>query len=71
MPKFDYLTPPYFCDIDIFEKVTVTLTIFLNKNLKSNKEVLHLFLGPLSDFLVPPLEAILNVCVGCFKINHF
>ena len=27
-PKFDSLTPPYFCDIGIFDKVAVTLRIF-------------------------------------------
>ena len=30
-PKFDYLTPPYFCDIGIFHKMAVTLTIIKDK----------------------------------------
>ena len=42
-PKFEFLTPPYFCDIGIFDKVAVNLTI-LNKNLKTDTEVSHLFL---------------------------
>ena len=34
--KFEFWTPPYFCDIGIFDKVAVTLK---NKNLKSEPEV--------------------------------
>ena len=30
-PKFEFLTPPYFCDIGIFDKVAVTLRIFKQK----------------------------------------
>ena len=30
-PKYDYLTPPYFCDIGIFAKVAVTLTFVKDK----------------------------------------
>ena len=30
-PKFNCLTPPYFCDIGIFDKVAVTLRIFKQK----------------------------------------
>ena len=29
--KFEFWTPPYFCDIGIFDKVSVTLTIFKQK----------------------------------------
>ena len=49
-PKFDYLTPAYFCDIDILDKVTVTLTIF-----KQNIEKWQKFDTYFQDLLVASL----------------
>ena len=50
-PKFDCWTPPYFCDIGIFDKVAVTLTVFKHKY-KSEKEILHPFSGPLDGLFM-------------------
>ena len=41
-PKFEFLMPPYFCDIGILTQ-WLLLSQFLNKNLKSKPEVWHLF----------------------------
>ena len=42
-PKFDYLTPPYFCDIGNFDKVAVTLRIFKRKFEKWHRSLTPVF----------------------------
>ena len=43
-PKFDYWTPRYFCDIDIFHKMPVSLA-----NIKDKFEIS--FLSPLCELI--------------------
>ena len=41
--KFEFWTPPYFCDIGIFDKVAVTLTIFKQKIEKWHRSLTPVF----------------------------
>ena len=67
--KIWILTPPYFCDIGIFDKVAVTLTIFKQKIEKWYRS-LTLVLGPLGGLFLVIFLKIWKKNIFC-SVLHF